>query len=444
MSGQVRRGALRRACVISALLCGASSARAQQAALPVVEPVLGPATDSGMTLDVARRIRPELEPVPISVGAIDIVPSLGLRGGYDSNLYAEQTAVRGEPYLQVEPGVSLRSDIDKAVIRVEATGRFARFNNQPEAAEDSYSLSASGRYAVTSQVAAEAGAQVAQLIERRDSSGFPGGRVAPVRFVESTVYGRAFLDSGAMRGFASLDVTRFDFRDTRALDATGRAIGPIDQDIRDNRVIRGSARLERRIGPALGVFVQGIVSSIDYARAQVAPGVLNFTGKSYTGLVGVAFRPGNLVEGTVGVGYFSRSYDAAVLRPIRGVAVDAELKYYLTPLVTLTGAASRSVEEAILQNRSSGLVSTRGSVRADYELLRPLIISAGGDYYVNAFRLYPRRDKVTAAFVNARYSLSRNLTVDADVRYDRRAVDNDPLTASFTAVVGSLGLRYAL
>ncbi|WP_380784250.1 outer membrane beta-barrel protein [Sphingomonas sp. R86520] len=419
-------------------------ATAQESALPRLDPVGTSIVDqeNGIALDVRQRVRDEFAPMGVRLGTFQVFPSVALGAGYDSNLFANPTDRKGAPLVQFEPSVSARSDLSNGEMRLEASGRLTRFPGNSDANETSYRLSASGRYTVTQSTDVEAGAQREQLVERRDSSGRPDGIVTPITFLQSQVYARLHRDTGKFRGFANLDYTVFDFRSTRALSPTGAIVDVIDQNARDQNSLRASLRAEYMVTMGFSVFAQGTGTRISYRLDQSAPGIPNLDGTNLTALVGILFGPGQLIQGSIGAGYVRRSFKTNRFATISGVAANADIRYFLTPLVTLSLVASRSVEEAVLQG-STGFVANSLEVRADYELLRSLILNARGSYRYNDFRDSSRIDKIAEAGAGARYSANRRLSFDFDVAYVHRTVTNDAFSPTYSDVRTLVGTRYS-
>lgn len=430
-------------CAALAVVGTAMPVHAQEATLPRLGSIATPTLEPGLELDVARRHRPEFDPVGLTLGGWRLLPNVTVGVGADSNPFGVETRREGDAFVQAEPAISAQNVWSRGEIRLDASGRFARYIDKRQANETSYRVAGYGRYEIGGDTGVEGGGEFAQLIERRDSSGFPDGRVAPVRYFQTQGWLRGRYGAGRLRALGQVDYTRFDFRDTDALDADARPIGRIDQDVRDSHSWRGTLRGEYELGPDIAAFAQVVRSSIDYRFALIAPGVPNLTGASTTVLGGVAFGANRLVQGSIGLGYVRRSYDAAAIRRIDGLAINADVRYFFTPRVTLSAAASRTVEEAVLQD-ASGYVSTAASVRADYELLRPLILNAGIGYRHNDFRANPRRDRVWEASAGARYSLNRRWALEGDISYLDRSVRNDPFSPSFGQVRIFVRTRFSL
>lgn len=428
----------------TATAIAAVPATAQESALPQLDPISTTIVDeeNGIALDVRRRFREEFQPVGFRLGMVKLYPAVAIGTGYDSNLFANQGARKSAALVQVEPSVSAQTSFPRGDLQFDASTRLTRFPGNAEANETSYRLGVAGRYTIASSTDLEVGAQREQLVERRDSSGRPDGILTPITFVESQAYARVRRDSGNFRGLANVDYTVFDFNSTRALSPTWTVVSVIDQNARDQGSLRASLRGEYTVSMGFALFAQGTATRIAYRLSQSSPGVPNLDGTNLTALVGVAFGANQLIQGTVGVGYVRRSFKAAQFATIAGLAVNADLRYFVTPLVTLSLVASRSVEEAVLQG-STGFVANAVEGRADYELLRSLVLNVHGAYRYNVFRDSSRVDKILEAGGGARYNANRHLGFDADVSYVRRTVANDVFSPTYNDVRAVLSARYS-
>lgn len=425
-----------------AMLANAVPSLAQEAPLPNLDPVATPSVEEGVELDVRRRHRAAFDPVGYTIGDWRLFPAVASTVGYESNLFGDEHRRAGAAYLTLEPSVSLQSDPSWGQLRLDASGQFQRFASNGHANANSFQIVAQGRRDFGGGTVGELGAEIAQVIERRDSSGFPDGRVEPVRYFEAQLYAHATHEGGRLRTLATVDYTIFNFHDTKALSADNEVIGVIDQDARDQGTLRGSLRGEYTVSPGLAVFAQGIAQTTHYRVDQEPGGSPSLGGPSYTALVGVALGSGQFIRGSVGVGYVWRSYTGAGTRSIGGLAVNADLAYFVTPLVTLSATASRTVEEAVLQD-ASGYVSNAASLRADYELERWLLIHVVSSYRINAFRQNPRQDDVLDLSAGAVYNVDRHVSFGADAGYVNRRVKNDPFAASYNDFKVSATVRYS-
>jgi hypothetical protein len=431
----------------------ASAVWAQEAALPQLAPIPTPSIgDGGVELDVARRHRSEFDPSGISLGSWTLFPAVATHLGYETNLYGAENNEKSDGYGEVEPSATLQSNFSGGAVTFQADGRFKRFFDQSAADETSYDAAVDGRYDISNSASLYSGAAFGQLIERRDSSGFPDGLVEPIRFLRTNAYVRAQYEAGNFRTLASLDYTRFDFRDATTINPDGTTTH-FSQKVRDQHIGRASISADYALTPDFGFFLQGVASTIHYSRAEIAPGIPNLSAKDYTALAGVTLGTGQLVRGSVGVGYNWRTYAAGSLGHLGGLAFKADLKYFATPLVTISLTASRTLEQAIIQNavagqlvveKADGLVSSVGTIRADYELLRSLILNASVTYSYANFRNDPRRDTVIEADAGATYHMNRRLALDLGASYVNRKVKGDPEGASYDDFTLAIGLQLSL
>lgn len=429
-------------------LLAALPAQAQEVPLPDLPPLqqtvyVPDARGKGdVDMDVRTRRRPEFDAIGFPLGIWRLRPSVAADIGYESNPFGDARNPDSAVFAALRPAIGLDAAPSWGQLAFGASGRFVRFLNQAQANEDSYTVNAYGRYDPTGDSHIEGGANFGQRIERRDSSGFPDGRVQPVRYIQTQVFARATHQSGDLRIMGAVDYTRFNFRDTKALTSSGAVIGVIDQDLRDQHILRGTLRGDFSITPDMAVFVQGIAQSVDYRVANIAPGVPNLGGKAYTALAGVSFAGNRLLRGSIGVGYVWRQFGRGGGADTSGLAVKADVALFATPLLTLSAKASRSVEEAVLRD-TSGYVSTAFSIGADYEVKRWLVVRAGVGYRYDNFRTNPRNDKVFDANIGATYNVDRHIAFEGRAAFVSRTVDNDPFAASYEDATVSVGIRYS-
>ena len=98
-----------------------------------------------------------------------------------------------------------------------------------------------------------------------------------------------------------------------------------------------------------------------------------------------------------------------------------QFDYAVTPLVTLSLTGSRGVEESSTLG-AGAFVATRVGLRADYELLRNLILSASSSYEKDVFQGIARRYSIKRGTLEAHYRLSPRYRLDAE--YEVRDQDS--------------------
>jgi hypothetical protein len=166
---------------------------------------------------------------------------------------------------------------------------------------------------------------------------------------------------------------------------------------------------------------------------------LSSDGQTY--LVGLDINLTELMRGEVAVGQFNRDYDSGA--SVEGLAASANLEWYLTRLSTLTLSASRDAQDQG-GTAAAPYVSTRFGARVDHELLRNLIVSAGGEVGQREYEVIDRQDDFSSAQLEAEYLLNRRFSLRG--RISHVEVDSDGVDRYRTFDVNevSVGVRVRL
>jgi hypothetical protein len=418
---------------------------AQQAgsALPVLQPLIRITQPEDDLISVTERFRPDYQPRGIRAGSFLVYPSVRTAAGYDSNIFGNQTDKTDDALYSIEPEITARSTWARNELRLYARARHLDYLDTRNAGQPSYAIGADGHFGMNLPLRLELGANYGQLIERRDSSAFPLGQVSPARFRQAIGYVRGIYDAGTIRVIGTADISNFSFSTVRALNDDGEVVSRISQSFRDHTESRGALRIEAAVAPRIATFVQGSYGHTGYDDDRISVnGPANRDGNEFQVLGGATFDLA-LFRGELGVGYVRRSYDAPIYSTINGVAFNGRLTYYASPLLTVTAEGSRTVEETAILG-SSGFLSTRASVQADYELRRNLILNGNVGYRYNNFRGTPREDKVFRVSSGARYSVSRRWALDANAIYVDRNASNAPGVPDFKQLQVIVGTTFRL
>jgi len=111
------------------------------------------------------------------------------------------------------------------------------------------------------------------------------------------------------------------------------------------------------------------------------------------------------MRGSLRLGYLEQDYKDPLFNDVNGLLVRGELAYFVTPLVTLTAKIDRNVAETGVIE-AAGYVRTAASFRADYELLRNLILRAEVGNEHRNFVGADRRDNRFTGDLSATYLIS--------------------------------------
>jgi hypothetical protein len=167
---------------------------------------------------------------------------------------------------------------------------------------------------------------------------------------------------------------------------------------------------------------------------------VNRNSDGYEALVGFSLAVTRLVTGDLGVGYLHQSYDQPGISDDSGFAARGRLRWFPTELLTITAAGAREIGDSELPGVTS-FIRTDGTLTADYELLRNVILTAEGAFYHEDYTGVDRKDKRWRGSIGGDYLLNR--VVSVYTRYDHWVQTSSGTFGGrpFTVNNISLGLR---
>lgn len=359
-------------------------------------------------VSVLERRRPDYTPEPIHVGALELMPRLAIGAGYDDNLYAQPGDAIGDAYLRVRPRVSLVRPSPNLRLSLDGELDLLRYADRASENSTQYSLNAGARYTISKSDSVDIALRTGRYSQERVSPDSPTQAARPVRFTvkgATASYAHVF-NRLRLRGI--VDVENRDYRD--GVTPGGEAI---DQDFRDHTSYTGTAIGEYALSPSMALFVAGSVNRRDY-RARSGP-VPARDSRGFELAGGASFELGRKARGSLRLGYLHQDYRPAAFEDVSGFLVRGELAYFLTSLVTITGTVDRGIRETGV-NGATGYLATNMTLRADYELLRNLIISAGGELEQRDFGNIDRRDDRWTWRASAAYLVSKRMALRLDLQ----------------------------
>ena len=281
-----------------------------------------------------------------------------------------------------------------------------------------YTLNGSGHYTISNSTTLNVVGRHGRYAEERISPDSPTGVDRPNRFTVSEMGATASHVFNRLRVRGVLNAERRDYEDGRTPSGV-----TIDQDFRDHSTLTAAAIGEYAVNPSIALFLAGSVNRRDYREREGPVPARDSSG--YEISAGASFELGRKMRGSFRGGYITQDYKPAQFDDVSGLLVRGELAYFLTPLVTITGTVDRAVRETGVAG-ATGYLVTEASLRADYELLRNLIISAGAELEKRDYANVDREDERWRYRASASYSLNRRIALRAD--FQRRTQDSGGTT----------------
>ena len=359
-------------------------------------------------ISVLERRRPDYTPEPLHVGTLELLPRMAIGVGYDDNLYARTEDLIGDAYLRIRPRVSLVRPSPDLKLSLDGELDLLRYADRSSENATQYSLNAGALYTISKSDTLNLTLRHGRYSQERVSPDSPTQASRPVRFNlggGTATYTHVF---NRLRVRGVVDVENRDYGDS--VTPGGEAI---DQDFRDHTTYTGTAIGEYALSPSIALFVAGSVNKRDYRERTGPVPARDSTGFDLA--AGASFELGRKARGSLRLGYLHQDYRPAEFEDVSGFLVRGELAYFLTPLVTITGTVDRGIRETGV-NGATGYLATNMTLRADYELLRNLIISAGGELEKRDFNNIDRQDDRWTWRGSASYLVSKRMALRFDLQ----------------------------
>lgn len=367
-------------------------------------------------LPVDERRHPGYEPIGYRAGGVFFYPRLLTSARFDSNVYATPTDHRSDwalilsPQLTVKygrwaPGAvqgnpsrfSYQLDLNADIYRFRELTREDRVNakaNLRTSWDIAHDLQFNTRF------------EAARKHEEHGDPAAPRNAAEPVPY--NDIRGEATLIKTLGRFGVALNasIRNLTYENVESFSGT-----VLDQGFRDGTIYTTYVKPFYEFSPGYRAFVRGQANWRDYAGT----GPRNRDSDGYEIFGGLDFLITPLIYGTVEVGYLSQTYDNPLIRPVDGLAYNAEITWLATALITARFSAGRRVAETLSFDSTSRLETTFAA-QLDYELLRNVILSGGFKYLRDDYEGTGREDDIKRYSAGIDYQMNRHLRLGA--RYD--------------------------
>lgn len=363
---------------------------------------------------VTDRPRPDFQPIGVNLGSFTFRPELDVQLNYTDNVY--QTAAKtSDGFVSIVPTASLQSNWSRHALGLRGGAAVERYFNNPARDQDAWNVEMNGRLDVGTASSIALGASTARLYESQFSGAALNGFASPIPYQRTKASALGTYVGGRLRLNAAVDYQQLNF-----LAATTFAGTTVSLDNRDRELYRGAGKAEYGISPDTSLFVETVYTRTDYAQ-PLAPGIPNRSSDSVQVLGGISFDLSALIRGSVGVGYVDRRYDSPIYTNTAGLSVALQVEYFPSQLTTITLTGRRVIEDSSLVGNGA-YYNNGGSIRADHELLRNMLIRGEADYEVDTYVNVNSEARVLRGSVGATYLINRHLSLRADYSYgDRRS-----------------------
>ena len=361
---------------------------------------------------------PNSERRGIRTGPVVTYLSVGVRGTYNDNIFAEADDTETDYITRVRPRVHVRTRSERHGATATAEVDAARHLNNPDEDIVDYGARVDGHLDLGTKTRLGAELTAQREHEDRTSPDDPNGDArTPIdryaaRVTASSQFGRLGLSAAGA-------VERLDFTDVPAADG----VGEINNDDRDRRVARAAGRIGYGISATYEPFVQAAYNIVDYDQARDDNG-FDRDSRGFEIGGGARYRPNGFTVAEGRVGYRKQTVADRRLGAVEGLTAELALRSNITPRTTLNVAGHRLVQQSTLTN-ASAFFSTRARGRIDHRFWPNLLVGADGAIARHTFAGIAREDTIVGAGVDARYDPAAFLRLTMAYGFARRTSTAD-------------------
>ena len=399
----------------------------------VVLSTVAQAQDAGTNLTdvrdqgVMERSRPGYDPVGIRAGSFMVFPTAAVEESYNDNIYATDGSETDDFITALSTGITANSVWGRHALSLSGGVSQLLYADNTDENRFNWNLGGAGRLDISRDTTLNASTRYAQLHEDR------GDPNASTSLSQEPIEYNLFVGSADLNHRFNRITTRVgvSYRNYDYKDATSLTGATIDEDTRDRDEYTETARLGYSVSPDTNVYVEGRFDQRRYNQSAVS----SKDSDGWAAVAGTEFKITRLTQGNVYAGYQERDYKGAGLGSTQGLAYGVDVKWFVTPLTTVTLSGDSRVEETTVAS-ASGYDRNNLEFNVDHELLRNVILSGGASYTNDDFNEDPRNDDVTGAHVGVKYLLNRNFDVGLDYSFTNR----DSNTAGYDYTRNVVGL----
>ena len=363
---------------------------------------------------VTDRAQPAYDPQPLRLGALEVTPELNTGLGFRSNLFFADGNDTQDGFTRLNPSLYAETTWSRHKIGLDTNVDFVDYFVNSNETVVNFSGRGFGRFDLGSYTSITLGVFGAIANEPRSAAGVVVNSTEPIDFSVAGVDLTAQYQRGRLRSSLGITADRTNYDDVGLV--TG---GILDQDFRDTDEVNVDGRVDWAIQRDWSIF--GRASYID--RETDGPTLEAPLDRDSDGVIlqaGTSFELPVLVRGEIAVGYQRFDFDSDAFGTVEGVAVDANVQWFVSQLTTLTATVGRDIVDPGL-GVSAGAFQTRAGIRADYELRRNLLIRAQADYARVDFEAIDREDDRFDLGLGVVWKINRNIHLDTSYQYTNQS-----------------------
>jgi len=409
-------------------------------------PTVWNANQEVSALSGERTLDPEFVAKGIPLGTFRLFPNLVTSVGFDDNVFRQNKGgnIVSDFFFTEIPTLILDYATNEAHVDFYADGTFDQYTKLTTVDTQLYDLGAKGTYDVSRAVELSGNISYSQLAEALSSADTLGTQNEPNVYTLFDGSGQVGYKPNRL-GFivgGSNDVYHY-------YDATLFGGGELFNGDRDNTLTKGFAEASYDFSPGYSGYVKATYNTDSFNQHFDRSGYSRDS-HGYQADVGVNLLLGNLVQGTVYVGYVDQMYShdrnpttLKVLPDISGVDFGANLTWYPTELLTVQLTASRQIVNTTFSGASGG-DDRNVNLQATWEVTRRMSLNASVGYDDTSYKGAGLDESTPTFGVGMKYIISHYVQAQLNYAYSTRNSNGNFSELNYNDNLVSLGLNFQI
>ncbi|MBV9829464.1 MAG: outer membrane beta-barrel protein [Alphaproteobacteria bacterium] len=383
---------------------------------PLLDQYLSP--DVGGTADqpgvtVTSRYRPAYDYLGVRLGSFMLHAEGSEKTGYDDNVTGTPNG-RGSFLAQTTGTLSIASDWSRGSLAGNLVVDDYRYPDQNQESYTNWSGTLSGSHQFGRDTLLLNYAHSNSNQNSRDLGVPQLDTPIAFRVDDGTVtyranFARSFLQS-------TLDIAGYSYDNGTVLGT------PFTQAYRNRILYSPGVALGYELAPLRNVVLVARDSQAEYS--QLVPGVPLRNYNDGSVLAGIDFLADGVFRYRLFGGYEIRKFENSAYQTIQAPIVEAALIYTPTGLTTISGIASRRIQDSV-SDSTVGLTETALQLRVDHEYLRNVILQARAGYFIDDYSQNQGSQTLLQAGVGVTWLLNRNMRLAATYDYANRGTSSN-------------------
>ena len=385
-----------------------------------------------------RTLDPEFQAKGIPMGVFRLFPTLNTSVSYDDNVFRLPNGGQSDFFFTETPSLLLDYETNDAHVDFYTDGTFDQYTKLTTVDTDQYDVGVKGSYLVTRATQVTGNISYSQLAEALSSADTVASQDAPNVYTLFDVSGQVQYKPNRLALIIGGDRDAYHYFNTSLFGG-----GELYNGDRSNMISKGFGEVSYDFSPGYAGYLKATYNDDGFEQYYDRSGY-HRASHGYQFDAGVNLLLGELVQGTVYLGYVDQMYDHTQqpgllpLEDISGLDFGADLVWYPTELLTVELKGSRQIVNTTFAGAAGG-DDRNVTLSASWEVTRRVYVTANAGYDDTDYNGAGLDETVPTFGVGLKYIISHYVQAQLNYQYSTR---NASLTGlNYNDNLVSLGLN---